>query len=189
MYSAIKNYCENEKTSGLYLLDMPTGFGKTYNVIKYIFDAATNQANKDRRFFFITTLKKNLPTAELEKRFKDAGKLDVFKEKFLFIDSNVDCVIDHLTDEVKTSIPAEIKRTEEYKDFERAVSFLQNQSADSRFKAFVSTVQDTLRTKTEPAFRKHIQDMLSKEYPTVEKRILAIKTSACLFNCLFLCIS
>ena len=57
MYQAIKNYCENERTNGLYLLDMPTGFGKTYNVIKYIFDASTNEANKDRKYFFITTLK------------------------------------------------------------------------------------------------------------------------------------
>ena len=38
MYNCIKNYCENEEENGLFLLDMPTGFGKTYNVISYIFD-------------------------------------------------------------------------------------------------------------------------------------------------------
>ncbi|MBQ3869994.1 MAG: hypothetical protein II777_05545 [Clostridia bacterium] len=59
-------------------MDMPTGFGKTYNVIRYIFDASTNDANKDRKYFFITTLKKNPPKADLEKWFRDAGKLDQF---------------------------------------------------------------------------------------------------------------
>lgn len=177
MYSAIKKYCENERNNGLYLLDMPTGFGKTYNVIKYIFDASSDESNKDRKYYFITTLKKNLPTADLKKRFEDAGRPDLFKEKFLFIDSNVDCVVEHLTESVKSSIPPEIKKTDEYKEFEKAVSFLQNQDVNNKLKAFASTVLDTLRTKIEPAFRNHIQDLLAKEYSTVEKRIFAIKTN------------
>ena len=61
MYTAIKNYCENGRKNGLFLMDMPTGFGKTYNVIKYIFDASIDEKNHDKRYFFITTLKKNLP--------------------------------------------------------------------------------------------------------------------------------
>ena len=176
MYSAIKRYCENERNSGLYLLDMPTGFGKTYNVIKYIFDASTDEANRERKFFFITTLKKNLPIAELEKWFYDAGKLDLFQEKFLFIDSNVDCAVEHLTENVRNSIPSDIKKTDEYKDFEKEIDIIQSQDTDIKLKAFVSSIQDTLRTKTEPAFRKMLQALLAKEYPTVEKRIYAIKT-------------
>ena len=54
MYNIIKRYCENEFTNGLMLLDMPTGSGKTYSVIKYIFDAVQD-VNNSRRFFFITT--------------------------------------------------------------------------------------------------------------------------------------
>ena len=177
MYQAIKNYCENERTNGLYLLDMPTGFGKTYNVIKYIFDASTNEANKDRKYFFITTLKKNLPSVELENRFKEAGKSEEFKEKFLFVDSNVDCAVEHLTESVKSSIPNDIKKTDEYKEFERGILFLQSQDADSKLKAFAGSIQDTLRTKTEPAFRKMLQALLAKEYSTVEQRIYAIKTN------------
>ena len=37
MYQIIKNYCEDENTNGLFLMDMPTGFGKTYSVLKYLF--------------------------------------------------------------------------------------------------------------------------------------------------------
>lgn len=80
MYTAIKNYCESERQNGLFLMDMPTGSGKTHDVIKYIFDASTNQDNKDRRYFFITTLKKNLPTGDLEQLFNDAGMAEQFKE-------------------------------------------------------------------------------------------------------------
>ena len=61
MYEVIKNYCENEKTNGLFLMDLPTGFGKTHNVIQYIFDAVCDEKNKDKKFFFVTNLKKITP--------------------------------------------------------------------------------------------------------------------------------
>ena len=32
MYSCIKSFMDNDKENGLLLLDMPTGFGKTYSV-------------------------------------------------------------------------------------------------------------------------------------------------------------
>lgn len=176
MYEAIKKYCENERKNGLYLMDMPTGFGKTYNVIKYIFDASTDEVNKERRYFFITTLKKNLPIPELEDWFKKAGKIDQFKEKFLFIDSNVDCVIEHLTDDIKKIIPYDITKTDEYKEFLKNVEFLQKVDNDSQLRSFAGSILDNLRMKTEPAFRRMVQATLAKEYTTVEKRIFAIKT-------------
>ncbi len=97
MYTAIKNYCNNGSENGLFLLDMPTGFGKTHSVLKYIYETSMDDSNSTKRFFFITTLKKNLPKDELRKWFEEANQLDEFNEKFLFIDSNVDCVIENLT--------------------------------------------------------------------------------------------
>ena len=32
MYKVIKEFCEDGNTHGLFLMDMPTGFGKTYSV-------------------------------------------------------------------------------------------------------------------------------------------------------------
>lgn len=72
MYQAIKTYCENGDTSGLFLMDMPTGFGKTYSVLKYIFEACQLEENRERRYFFITPLKKNLPIDDLKGFFRDA---------------------------------------------------------------------------------------------------------------------
>lgn len=37
MKDVISNFCKN-KENGLFLLDMPTGFGKTYNVLECIFE-------------------------------------------------------------------------------------------------------------------------------------------------------
>ena len=37
MQKAIGNFCEGRE-NGLFLLDMPTGFGKTYNVLEFIAD-------------------------------------------------------------------------------------------------------------------------------------------------------
>ena len=73
MYEVIKNYCENEKTKGLFLMDLPTGFGKTHNVIQYIFDASIKPENKDKKYFFITNLKKNLPEKQLRNLFEKKG--------------------------------------------------------------------------------------------------------------------
>lgn len=104
MYKAIQNYCNNGNNNGLFLLDMPTGYGKTYSVLKYIYESSLDESNSKKRFFFITTLKKNLPIEELKKWFTDADQLDKFNEKFLFIDANADCVIDGLTKEIINEI-------------------------------------------------------------------------------------
>lgn len=179
MYTAIKNYCDNTENNGLFLLDMPTGYGKTYSVLKYIFEASMDEDNSDKKYFFITTLKKNLPVDDLKAWFEKAGQLDMFNEKFLFIDSNSDCVIDNLTDEIINDIPIEVKKTDEYKLFSQDVKFLQDQKNIYRaeLKGFIGSIKDNLRSKSEPNFRRLLQTMLTKEFSTINERIYAIKTN------------
>ena len=74
MYQIIKTYCENENTSGLFLMDMPTGFGKTYSVLKYIFEACQLPENQDRRYFFITPLKRICRSTTSKGSFKMQGR-------------------------------------------------------------------------------------------------------------------
>ena len=105
MYDVIKRFAESEATNGLMLIDMPTGSGKTYSAIKYIFDSCLQAENEKRKYIFVTTLKKNLPVDDLRQRFEEAGKTDLFSEKVLFIDSNMDSVIDGWTDDVRRNIP------------------------------------------------------------------------------------
>lgn len=177
MYTVIKNYCNNGNNNGLFLLDMPTGYGKTYSVLQYIYDASLDKSNSKKRFFFITTLKKNLPIEELKTWFKDNEKIKEFEEKFLFIDANADCVIDGLTSNIIKEMPDEIKKTDEYKSLLNDVKFLQNGANKAELREFIGNVKDNLRSKSEPNFRRLLQTMLAKEFSTVDKRICEIKTN------------
>lgn len=179
MYTAIKDYCSNGIENGLLLLDMPTGFGKTYNVLKYIYEASLEEANAERKFFFVTTLKKNLPKEDLEKHFREGGHLEEFKEKFLFIDSNADCVIQHLTEELGKRIPIEIRKTDEFKMMRNDVRFLREsqKNVDRKgLRPYAASIKENLMGRSEPAFRRYVQAILAREFKTVKDRIYAIKT-------------
>ena len=179
MYTAIKDYCSNGIENGLLLLDMPTGFGKTYNVLKYIYEASMEEANAERKFFFVTTLKKNLPKEDLEKHFREGGHLAEFKEKFLFIDSNADCVIQYLTEELEKRIPIEIKKTDEFKTMRNDVRFLREsqKNVDKKgLRPYAASIKENLMGRSEPAFRRYVQAILAREFKTVKDRIYAIKT-------------
>lgn len=179
MYTAIKDYCSNGIENGLLLLDMPTGFGKTYNVLKYIYEASMEEANAERKFFFVTTLKKNLPREDLEKHFREGGHLAEFKEKFLFIDSNADCVIQYLTEELEKRIPIEIRKTDEFKTMRNDVRFLREsqKNVDKKgLRPYAASIKENLMGRSEPAFRRYVQAILAREFKTVKDRIYAIKT-------------
>lgn len=177
MYDIITRYCENGCTNGLMLLDMPTGSGKTYSVIKYIFDAVQDSSVK-RKFFFITTLKKNLPEDDLKKHFETAGQLLQFNEKYLRVDSNYESVIAGFKPEVIKNIPSEIKKTDEYKALEQYVNLVKNlrEEKKSNLRSALLAAEDSLRKEAEPRFRRMLQAMLAKKHSTVEARLQAIKT-------------
>lgn len=181
MINVIRDYCDNKDIgNGLFLLDMPTGFGKTYSVLEYIYNAVYDENNDGKKFFFITTLKKNLPTNELKERFVKDKRLSDFKDKFLFINSNAECVIENLTNDLISRIPNRIKRTDEYRLMESDVKFIQSKSTDTNtdVKRMVTKTKDELRIKSEPKFRNYISRLLAGEFLTVQTRLQAIKTNA-----------
>lgn len=177
MYNIIKRYVENENQNGLLLIDMPTGSGKTYSAVEFIYDSCMSPDNKDRKYIFVTTLKKNLPYEDFRKRFVESGHEELFQEKILLIDSNMDSVVDGWCQEVERAIPAEIKRCDEYKDFQKDLDFVKKQREDksSMLREFLPSIEKNLREKTEPRFRRLVSEYLEKNYRTVEKRIYAIK--------------
>ncbi len=91
MQDILKKYCQNHY--GLLLLSMPTGFGKTYNVFKFIYDNYQEFADKNRKIIFLTNLKKNLVFDELKNLFIQYGNEDDYDKYVLFIDSNSENVI------------------------------------------------------------------------------------------------
>ena len=175
MYRIIQNYCEEKSDHGLLLLDMPTGSGKTYSVLKYLFDVSQKEDDK-KKYFFITSLKKNVqdPLRDLHDLFVSAGVPDDFERKVLYIKSNEDCIIDNFKTDLKDRIPNEFKKTDVYKNLERQVSFyeLAQQSENS----LSASLREAIRTKYEPEFRKWIEQRLAKEYPHLNSRMIAVRS-------------
>lgn len=122
MQKAIGNFCEGRE-NGLFLLDMPTGFGKTYNVLEFIAENYDTEKYENTKFFFVTTLKKNLPFEDLRERFKQRDKEMDFENKSLRIQANADVVIEKLLDLDKTNkIPKEIKSKSSYTELKELVT-------------------------------------------------------------------
>lgn len=173
MFNSIKDFCENGKNSGLLLVDMPTGSGKTHAVMEYICQEYDKECNKDKKFIFITTLKKNLPTKEeLGEKLKKLGKNDAVNTDFLWIDSNEDCILQNLTDELEESIPQSIQNTTEYSYLKGQVNILKGLS-NGQSREYLSK---EFREKTEPAFRRMLQQHLKKDFKTAKGKLRAIST-------------
>lgn len=177
MYNVIKDYCENRSETGLFLLDMPTGSGKTYSVLEYIFNACQNKENKNKKFFFITPLKKNLPLKDLKKIFDEKGQSGEFDKKVLFINSVSETVIENYSDKIERTIPDEIKNTQEFRNFREELIFLKNNRGkrDMVTRRMMSGFEEKFREEIEPNFRKMLSNIL-KKYDSPDQRLSVIKT-------------
>lgn len=174
MYQCISDFVQNQRENGLLLLDMPTGSGKTYSVLKYIADFISDDNNKGKRIFFLTTLKKNLPLNKLKEQLDKLGKSHIFQERVLELKPNADIVIKNYHRDILREIPDEIRRSKEFKDFKADVVFLK-ENTDSEL---VRSIKNNFSSNTEPAFRKYLQKILFRRFSNVNDRIYAIKTDS-----------
>lgn len=175
MFQVIKDFCDSERKSGLLLLDAPTGSGKTYQVCKYIHEAVKRDkdASINRKYFFITTQKKNLPIEELRAIFTDAGDGKLFSEAVLRVDSNTDSVRGFLKrDAGDDAIPSEIRETKEWQNLTKSEQML-------------SSLEDLLKSPedfkgafddAEGAFRRMAARQLQAAFKTVDERLEALKS-------------
>ena len=87
MKGLLEKFCNDKgRKSGLLLVDLPTGFGKTYTVAQYI---AENYEKIDGKIIFVTQLKKNFPADELRKCFREVGKEHELDKLMLIVENNV----------------------------------------------------------------------------------------------------
>lgn len=139
---------DKQINSGLLLIDMPTGFGKTYMASECMYQYAAN--NKEKRIFYITTLIKNLPCQELRNVYCKYNQEHQYQKDVLVIKSNYDYLYDSLLeaeipDEFKTSTYYElIRKLRQIKDFEKR--------NDASIKQFIISLEDEVRKKYEPLF-------------------------------------
>ena len=171
MINSISKFCNNGKNTGLLLIDMPTGSGKTYSVLEFIVHNYDKPEFTKKKLFFITTLKKNLPTAELKEKFKESGKESDFDRVFLQIRSNEESILENLSEKLEDTIPDSITCLQEYKLLKSQCSLLKKISGAGK-----EALSKDFRNSTEPKFRRKIQGMLKKAFQDKQARLHAVKT-------------
>ncbi len=174
MYQCISEFTQSQEENGLLLLDMPTGFGKTYSVVKFIADFIADDNNRGKKIFFITTLKKNLPLEELREQLGKSGHAHLFEERVLKLESNVDTAINNYSRDMYWDIPEEERRSEEFKNFKADVEFLQSNTNPD----FAKSVRNNFTNNTERTFRKYLQTLLYAKFSNADERLYAIKTDS-----------
>ena len=182
MDQLLNKYCSDEVSKhGLFLLDLPTGFGKTYHILNYIFENLEHLGKK--KIFFITSLKKNLPIESLRTRCYDNGKGEIFDKSVLFIDSNQELVINNLLI-VESDIPDYFKKNSSFQNLRSEVKYLQDykNSRTGKIKSFelkmIEQSEKNIREKLEPKFRRFVSEMLSKDFPKKRDRKKAVKKNS-----------
>lgn len=158
MKEILDKYCAHEK--GLFLLNLPTGFGKTYEVLQYLL----RHQDEDRLFYFVTNLKKNLPHEELREFFREKGFGNEFDEKVIFIDGTSEKVIDNI---VKVELPDDVKRWDETKALKKKATLVSSYRK-SAHKSQQQTeankiVTEEIRTELEPAFRSKLINYIERK--------------------------
>ncbi|WP_270566897.1 hypothetical protein [Clostridium beijerinckii] len=163
MKDTIDEFINSKKiNSGLFLADLPTGYGKTYIAARSIHDYVTAKDNP-QKVFFITTLVKNLPIEELKNAYKEFGDLDGYNRDVLVIKSNFDFVRDSI---LELDIPERYRTSSFFALYEKIklLNSLESKK-DTSIKAFKDIIKNEIREKYEPAFRRDIQGIIRKELP------------------------
>ena len=153
MQQIIKKYCLDIEDNGLLLMDMPTGSGKTYNVIDFIYNNYQKVKNK---IFFITPLKKNLNYDALKDRFVKDNKESLFDEDVVYIKSNMDMLLENFKSIYK-SIPSKIRLDNVTKHIKTLESII-NANISIEFKA---EAKKSLREEFEPKFRSILEKFVA----------------------------
>ncbi len=151
-----------QNSQGLFLLDPPTGFGKTTVVLDLIrsFLKGESTFSKVKRIFFVTNLKTNLPYQDLVNSLDEGEKENCFMAR-----ATDDYVIERLLD-VDISIP-DIKNSKEYKNLKNEVEALRalrdnfkNETDDEKKNGIAKSIrilEGKIAGDTEPAFRRFIK--------------------------------
>lgn len=167
----MKNYIlETMKSNehGLFLCELPTGYGKTYTVAQIMKAYACDPQNK-RKIVYLTTLNKNLPEDELLTAF---GEKELYHKAVLRIRSNFDEVIDKLEDVI---VPDEFQ-TDHYEKLLYLVrkynQTIKNKAVD---KEYINDLKKRVN-EAEQVFRRELSRWLTRKFRNKPARLTAIKT-------------
>jgi len=174
MKDVVCNFCESDEIErGLLLLDMPTGSGKTHIMLDYIIDHIIRGG--ERRIFFVTTLKKNLPEEQLRARFEEKGMLNIFEKRFLHLRSNSESVTENFRREMISDIKSCLPSQTNIKDLRDTVEAINDLKTTSKMNNLLKKSEERLRKEVEPKFRREVRIALNKNFKTADEKLNAIK--------------
>ena len=186
MKESLKTFLSNGRDHGLYVIEMPTGSGKTYNVAKFIHDYLEGKYDslKNPRIFYLTPQRKNVQSAleEVKEQFRgeEGAWQRFYNDSILLIQANVTSVIDHILD---SNPDDEFSKTEPYRLLRNKVKVLKEQQdfikGQSGFTPdLTSETEEIIRQTLEPNFRRKVEDIISKwtDCKSEKAKISRIKT-------------
>ncbi|HRX13724.1 MAG TPA: hypothetical protein P5087_01700 [Eubacteriales bacterium] len=157
---------DNVRKNGLLLLDMPTGFGKTYSIAEYI---ASNYQHIKGKIFFVTQLKKNLPENDLRRCFKAVNKEAELDEMLIRVENNVDCLCNNFA-LVKKELYKYIGDIPLLQKIEREIAILGRKDLTEDDLFLKQQAREDLQEESERALRNKISSYLAFEKTGKERR-------------------
>ncbi len=158
----------SENQNGLYLIDIPTGIGKTTQAIEYIY----NHIDEDKKFFYITSLNKNVDSAfkDLYDLFKKNNRLDVFEKNCIRLYSNSEKVIDEICNISYNPEDALIKY-DSFKELVNQVKIYNKIKDSTSFESaeLLDRILKDIKEKFEPTFRHEVESYLKDKGNKKEK--------------------
>lgn len=178
MKESLKNFVNAVGSNGLMLLELPTGFGKTYNVCEYVYDFLMgNIENAPSRIFYLTPLKKNVQDVwlDIRKKFAKEHKEELFDANVLLMKRNAEAVIEHLLDNNPTD---EFTKLESYRVLRKKVEAYHRHVGDDGVEnEDARDIAQQIEDEYERKFRRDVELIISKwrDARGYEKRLSKIK--------------
>lgn len=147
------SYCDDATSpkEGLFLLDLPTGFGKTYSSLKAMFEI---YQQTEQKIVFLTNLKKNLPHEEFKNRFF-SGMPDKFEQDVVFMDSYSEHIVQKW-EILEPIVPTDIAQEDVFKKLKKQVEFFKR--LDSFDKELAKDIRKQISQEDERKFRQFLRE-------------------------------
>ena len=147
------------KKNGLFLVDVPTGYGKSYAAFQLLANHLLDEGDS-RRFFFITPQKKNLPSVDDILSLLPKSKRERYRNDVLLIESWEDAVFSSTIGTNEEDVPGWVSKLPE---FEKLKSLVLKRRLNPR-------VKEREFSDAERAFRHAVEDFLFNEASSVSAR-------------------
>ena len=175
----IREVMDTNRT-GLQLITMPTGSGKTFKtneaIYRYICDDSVPLRDK-RNIVVVTTLKKNLAVGDLRDVFVANGKEKLFDETVLFLDSLSETVIDRYRPDMDDAIIGSLGRDRAVTDFLTHLRNIRDSSYGGRENPALKLAKERFASSVEPRFRRKLRLAIRNERHDYDGRLKLIEGS------------